>query len=142
MKREILFRGKVLDNAEFRASEWIQGIFIPHSDKYGYMILPYADNSGEYIKDYFHPVDLETVGEFTGLVDKHGNKIFEGDIVECSWGGLGFVEYGHESCSCCEQVFGWGLTDKHGYVVSWGIDVKGEVIGNLTDNPELLKEGV
>ena len=67
--REILFRGKKLSNGE-----WNEGDLLVNSQKKIGLILP---NNGKECKI----IDPETVGQFTGLTDKNGKKIFEGDIV-------------------------------------------------------------
>lgn len=71
--REILFRGRRLDNGE-----WVEGYYM----RYGWT----GDIKDRIMMDgasalYAHEVDPATVGQFTGLVDKHGMKIFEGDVV-------------------------------------------------------------
>lgn len=110
--REILFRGKRLDN-----SEWIYGSLIQHDIS----IICSADEQRE--------VDPATVGQYTGLTDENGKKIFEGDILR--WD---------------EKAFGMPFNEE----VKWDFDLFGlrkddwqefcEVIGNIWDNPELLKE--
>lgn len=68
MEREILFRGKRIDNGE-----WVEGNYIFEDfDRVG------IHQIGTIIQCFVIP---ETVGQFTGLLDKNGNKIFEGDIV-------------------------------------------------------------
>ena len=69
------------------------------------------------------PVRPDTVSQWTGLVDKNGTKIFEGDIVEADWGYRGVVEldsiiYAKVECRISENI---------------------EVVGNKWDNPEMVK---
>ena len=122
--REILFRGKCKDSGE-----WVEG---------GY----YCEKIGEYITATFiaenltsqvighERVDHKTVGQFTGLTDKNGNKIFEGDIVKLSNGGFGFIQY---DSGMFRLV---GKTEVKPCVGN--INDRIEVVGNIHDNPELL----
>lgn len=126
--REILFRGK---RAYSRG--WVEGhlIVFPKSKITKIMVWNASDLDFDAIE-----VIPETVGQFTGLADKNGKQIFEGDIVR--WPGLravGIVQYGEFNCSCCDGVFGWhfgteDIRDHDSY----------EVIGNIHDNPELLPD--
>ena len=126
--REILFRGKRIDNGR-----WEYGAYV----RYGFMgkEKPYIVPSFASAL-YANEVDPETVGQFTGLTDKNGKKIFEGDIVKVK--GFNYpqkVVYNEQKC-CYEWI---SLeTDFH-----FGIyEVKRlcEVVGNIYDNPELLGE--
>ena len=124
--REILFRGKRIDNGE-----WVEGYFVNlwlmHYQKYQPII---TDNNA-----VSYDVDLSTVGQYTGLTYKNGKKIFEGDIMAFTAYGfdyVGTVEFADGSFSVmCEHAspFLDLAVSKHGAYI----------IGNMHDNPELLK---
>lgn len=134
--REILFRGKRIDNGE-----WVEGWLSPICKKYDLCIAGAQD-----LKVY--PIDPETVGQYTGLTDKNGKKIFEGDVVKDKYGNSYVVKYDRHGllcCGCCygsHDSMGFYLCDQHNYALSeenaWD-DL--EIIGNIHDNPELLKGG-
>lgn len=127
--REILFRGKRIDNGE-----WVEGnIFIP--DKLTNREPPTEILVGTNVVRISYEVDPETVGQYTGLTDKNGKKIFEGDIMAFTAYGfdyVGTVEFAYGSASImCEHAspFLDQAVSKHGAYI----------IGNMHDNPELLK---
>lgn len=92
-----------------------------------------------YTLDMSYEVDPETVGQCTGLKDKNGKLIYEGDIVK------GLFNFGLEIMSVCTFKDGaFGLTAKqcgayHFSAFTSICNVKYEVIGNIRDNPELLE---
>ena len=129
--REILFRGKWKNSGE-----WVYGnLFNP--DK---VDTPTQICIGTYIARTCYEIDPETVGQFTGLTDKNGRKIFEGDIVERG-GRIWLVEYSNKYGQFMITTY----TEKG---ISWSRSFDlippdwCEVIGNIYDNPELLKGGV
>ena len=138
--REILFRGK---NAK---GEW----------EYGVPLITGLHSEIAYItqaNSYNYRVDIDTVGQYTGLTDKHGTKIFEGDIIKqifrlkqtngCSEREIiSVIEYGiswnySNVCGVCQR-----FSDGSGVAMLSVMDTSGivdcEVIGNIHDNPELL----
>ena len=140
--REIIFRGKRIDNGE-----WVEGFYIKanyHWHNHGihedWIATDTVQNGGWCNVRGKHAVDPETVGQYTGLTDKNGKKIFEGDIVRCYFAD-GYEEEGSIRWSNADVRFSFVPFDEK-YL--WGIDNtdKFEIIGNIHDNPELLKGGV
>ena len=139
MSREILFRGKVVET-----DKWVYGYFVNCEERYGSngkrtpVIIDkdaYFDYPSEFDYECTFVIDPNTLGQFIGLVDKNGNKIFEGDIVDMNGHGCGFERYekihyygGGFSPFACP---GWECTPNPHDT---------EVVGNIWDNPEFLKE--
>lgn len=135
--REILFRGKRLDGCS-----WIEGYYV---EQYKAQMI-YIPNVEVYGDEYYHIIP-ETISEFCGLTDKNGKKIFEGDIIACKNYDEelvveGVVKYGKFNCSCCDGVYGWYIDGGDiRRLDDWMVDdSNAEVIGNIYDNPELIKE--
>lgn len=133
-KREILFRGKRLDNGE-----WVYGTpFFGTSDSCKMICAvalhpDFVDEGNVYYSEGFS-VDPTTVGQYTGMTAKNGVKIFEGDIVsENSIHMIGSVilERGR-----------FGIDDIYDDFQDWEYWEDLEVVGNMYDNPELLEEEV
>lgn len=130
--REIIFRGKRLDNGE-----WVFGMLGQYHDGIKATIIDnhfgIFENTAELVC-----VAPETVGQYTGLKGKHGKKIFEGDILLLD-DMKGIVNYG-TGCFCVKLP-----SPNYLYLNNPAIDMvlneyPGlEIIGNIHDNPELFK---
>lgn len=125
--REILFRGKRKDNGE-----WV----------YGSSVLFFKETTkiyGELVQWREIEVIPETVGQFTGLTDKNGKKIFEGDIVNVTTGIKGYKTTYHIVTQKVRYT-----ADDSGIAVFLPFDnsdmIEAEIIGNIFDNLELLEK--
>lgn len=132
MTREILFRGKRKDNGE-----WTYGYYCPKP--YSHFPCEATIFPSETIDRDWHGerVDPSTVGQFTGLCDKNGVRIFEGDIIEYTDGcndWLGAVKYDGDDAQFVVRFIG-------GDVESFDNLYSGdcEVLGDIYDSPELLE---
>ena len=113
--RDVMFRGK-------SAEKWI----------YGNLIIDGAGNP--HINTLDEKIDPETVGQYTGMRDKNGQRIFEGDIIEANNGHKGYVKfvYGQFKSFCyCHGGAGCDIYSDNA-----------KVIGNIYDNPGLLEKDV
>lgn len=130
--REILFRGRT------EKGDWCSGDAKTTKNGIEY-IFPFGDFIG--IK-----VIPETIGQFTGLTDKNGSKIFEGDIVKDEFGRImeivfreRFVKFAFKLIKITGKK--WTNNFLYADMKEWFLcDIPTvEVIGNIHDNPELLK---
>ena len=134
--REILFRGKRVDNGEWETGYYVRANY--HWHKHGihkdWIVTGACSNGGWFALHGRYPVVSDTVGQYTGLTDKNGKRIFEGDIVrgrDALEKGLvveGYID--HQYGSFC--IVGDLITH-----FRW-MDYEVEVIGNIHDNPELI----
>ena len=142
MDRVIKFRGKRIDNGE-----WVYGDLENPRIKDTALIHCYR-NDGDY--DRQHKVEIESVGQFTGCLDKNGTEIYEGDVVKWIYTYYeNDTGYSHDLTKTSEVFFRYGIFSVKDYpynlcecddVNSEGKETL-EVIGNIFDNPELLKGG-
>lgn len=102
--REILFKAKRTDT-----KEWVEGYpFPPEPGGELNRMIVFEDLPGGSTMTVVE-IDPETLCEFTGLTDKNGVKIFEGDKVADERGKIAVVKFGDFNCGCCYDVFGYFL---------------------------------
>ena len=140
--REILFRGKRLDNGE-----WVYGYYVhigPVSCQRAYIIPEYT--SAIYVKE----VDPSTVDQYTGLMDKNDKRIFDGDILSIPFEEdrspyeENSIYYEKGEVYFDTKRYGWYVRfhEYNDEISLWEYDNTDiEVISNIYDNPELLKGG-
>ncbi len=145
MSREIKFRGWNKKNGT-----WLYGFYLQNRGEH--FVCPDELATGKVFEDY--EVDLESVGQFTGLCDKNGKEMYEGDILYSE----------AEDGSNAKSLIGWnedmtcfGIMDEYAYRAQLkgynfpAFDnqvmdnfrrhcVRFEIIGNIYENPELLKQ--
>lgn len=125
--REILFRGKRIYN-----DKWVEGYFGKYFDGYEEVICIALPTNKTPVGSLRYEVDPATIGQYTGLTDKNGVKIFEGDLITTNWW------HGHNA----KVIFNDGAFRVYGVpLFSW---VSNEtyavtIVGNMWDNPELLE---
>lgn len=131
-----MFRGKAInrDRKEHRTNykdgEWVYGLIAKLYDE-RFPELPAEMSNENGITGI--EIDYETIGEYTGLTDLNDTKIFEGDILKANNGHIGWVIFRNgefvKRCCCC-------------HLNSFNTIFYGDnetVVGNIYDNPELLK---
>ena len=130
--REILFRGKRKNNYEwlYRYNEWLYG-FPYITRKNAVKINWYCSDFGSMRTD---EVDPETVGQYTGVTDENGVKIFEGDIVQALW-----ARYETKHIYPIEYRNGTYWFGNWNWIEFLDRFQFPEVIGNIYDNPELIE---
>lgn len=140
MKREILFRGK-----EIKTGKWIEGDLL----RMGGHSFIFPDPAPKGFNQY--EVDPETVGQFTGVKDKNGKRIFEGDVIECLDSFDDPIrhrvefrpEKGYFALFLIKGGDPWAIKVGNpdvGYICQSDIDRWSKyIVGNIHDNPELLE---
>lgn len=126
--REILFRGKRRVNGE-----WVYGSFFSPN--------AIMKRGKEFDDDKTYTILPETIGQYTGLIDKNGKKIFEGDIISIPF-EEDVVYYENAEVYFDTEHCGWYVRyfDDESFSLWEYDDCDITVIGNIHDNPELLKE--
>lgn len=168
MNREILFRAKAINrdpDREYRTNykngDWVYGLVTTMYDD-RFPNLPAEMKNADGVNGI--DVDYKTIGEYTGLTDKNGTKIFEGDIISKDFYtdhkqtkskrfngvveykvrcGKGFGADGEDFKSWAAEwsvKFDFGNYEQKYRSYSWGLFFDCEVIGNIYDNPELIEK--
>lgn len=132
MNREILFRGKRIDN-----DEWAEGYLFKIWNR-TFLLWGMTNGVPNMVE-----VKPETVGQYTGLTDKNGKKIFEGDIVRYETiahnGYEGIYKVVFEDKNGC-GYFGIAYSDIETCVFCYSTPASQmDIIGNIYDNKELLQ---
>lgn len=132
--RTIKFRGKKLENGE-----WLYGDLV-QDDEGGYYVYP-NDCDGLYLNNR---VDPYTIGQFTGLLDKNGKQIYEGDIIQGEYNHKHLIRYIEEDARFTSTLVAY-VGDKYAercntgdVTQKWINEFNKVVIGNIYDNPELM----
>lgn len=134
MNREIKFRGKDKDIG------WVEGQVAYDLNEDTYIIREVEQDSSYGLEEtmlfatMWYRVDKETIGQCTGLHDKNGKEIYEGDILKSiQWNDIYLVKQIGTAYYLCRK-------GKNGFnkITTWNNAEKSEVIGNIYDNPELL----
>ena len=132
--REILFRAKRIDNGE-----WVEGVVFPPANT----LISYQHELIDGVNTFMDFCVLpETIGQYTGLTDKNGKKIFEGDVVDVEY-DIQYVGVGAERIGLFVVVFDDGCFMKQrqsGGLYHFIPSDKCNVIGNIYDNPELMRK--
>lgn len=141
--REIKFRGKRI-KIEDPMERWVEGSLIDYTNIRDERVVRIMSRSG-----YMNDVNPETIGQFSGLKDKNGKEIYEGDLIKAPSGSIYaviFSTWKHEEKRKFPKVI--DLYEYTGWCISldWvnPCDLldsevcQGNIIGNIYDNPELL----
>lgn len=127
--REIKFRGKRIDNGEFVygnliGTDVIVGNLVEFNDEY-------------FNTEFWYKVDAETIGQFTGLKDRNGKDVYEGDIIRVTSHGDIYTDIVKWSKAKCSFIFSDESNVEY-YCADEYKQENSEVIGNIYENEELV----
>ncbi len=140
MEREILFRGKGAETGR-----WVYGCGFSNEGFIGKIFTysdSFSDEEGTETKFYDSiEVDPSTVGQYIGLPDKNGYKIFENDVVKTKYGRLCIIKWFSRKARWDMSPIETEENLKKETPTQWDLWYKEnlEVVGNIYDNPEFLK---
>ena len=142
--REILFKAKEVDSGE-----WVEGYLVRIDEETCFIaseydiLAAYTDNRGTY-DGWMSAIDQETICQYTGLTDKNGNKIWENDVVRYEDDLSNMLKEDlivwNETHAAFTRLHKSKMGLQYLYIDEF-IASNSEVIGNIFDNPELLKVG-
>lgn len=165
MQRNILYRGKLAkkqtqntlypqNRGKVFPDGWVYGFYVPERSETPFGVTKQiasiikTGDPKELTTGMWFDVDPDTVGEFTGVTDKHGKRVFEDDIARIKYEGktyVGIIQYDALGVFIfVARGFGWvplfkladdEMTQRNGQNLT-----AVEIIGNMHDNPELLQE--
>lgn len=135
---KILSKGKRKDWRELPKEEWwVEGCALQLDDGSFLIATSCMDDENEGTKRMIevcaYEIEPETLCRYTGLTDKKGENIFEGDIIMD-------IDYGFMKCVYLHGSFVWFSVKKFFWIELEKYTPNEEVIGNIFDNPELLEE--
>lgn len=144
MNREIKFRGKDTFKSQFFPQRWLYGTPVQDGDE-TWMCVKKEDKGIVSIK-----VDPSTIGQYTGLRDRRGQEVYEGDVV--FWIGSDMRGRGRGEQGAIiwdKHTMSWAIlrdkptSDGRPCIISRPFDKKHlEVVGNIHDNPDLIRQEV
>ena len=154
MMREILFRGKAINRnrgyhrTKYKNGDWVYGLVTKLYDE-RFETLPAEMTNTDGVSGI--DVDYRSIGQYTGLTDKNGKKIFEGDIVTAPYIDPIFHSRWNEGnptentvVKYADGVFYIEYIESKHKITLFGLldgEKEAEVIGNIYDNPELMRGG-
>lgn len=135
--RTIKFRGRSRKTGEWLVGDLLQvanEVFIAPSDGDWFYFIPWTKNNVFHLPSATYEVIPDAVGQFTGLLDKNGKEIYEGDVVD-------FDNY-LQGRSCVNFDSGCFRVKSSNYTttLTYHVSLHTHIVGNIHDNPELLKQ--
>lgn len=143
--REIKFRAiPALTKGQLEFNEIpVKDGFVYGNYSDGYILGPIVEADGEYcVHEWWCPVKTETIEQYTGLHDKNGREVYEGDIVKygSDWGNVGTVVYDVKFGYCIEYKIEYRnriVRTRQEYFADIQSEI--EVVGNVHENADLLE---